>query len=375
MPNQRCTMTSEKTNQQWLLVKRPTDLLSEENFELKKTKLEPLKDGQFLLQNCYLSFDPTQRIWSSIDSYMPKVPLGDVMRAFGMGQVIESKSKRYKPGDIIFTDVGWQQYKLIDSNEKELVKPVVIPGFLDPVTMLALSITGFTAYLGIAKLAKVKAGDEVLVSGAAGAVGSMVCQIAKLKGARVIGIAGGPEKCDYLLHELGIDEAIDYKNGDVCQKIDEKLPEGLDIYFDNVGGEILDHALTKIKKHARIILCGAISQYHDINQQNIDEGNVPATKNIFNLIAHSATMQGLVLTDYMHEMPTSLLTLSKWLRQGKIKLATDMQHGFDNIPKTLNRLFTGANIGKQMLTITEPPLAKNSSWLYEQLYKLASLIK
>jgi NADPH-dependent curcumin reductase CurA len=366
-------MPMQRVNKQWLLKSRPSDLLTLEHFELAEQTVPPLTENQVLLENHYLSFDPTQRIWAAIDSYLPKVALDDVMRSFGIGQVIESTSSKYKVGDMVFTNIGWQQYKLLDLNQKEITKPVKIPGFLDPVTLLALSITGFTAYIGMTKLAKVKLGDDVLVSGAAGAVGSMVCQIAKLKGARVVGIAGGEQKCKHLIEDLAIDASIDYKNEPVNQRIDDLFPQGVDIYFDNVGGEILDHVLTKLKKHARIILCGAISQYHEVTQENIDKGISPATKNIFNLIAQSATMQGFVLTDYMQDMPKALLKLSKWVNQDKIKLDIDMQHGFDNIPQTLNRLFTGQNKGKQLLTITEPHLAKNSSWLYKYIYRLASL--
>ena len=365
-------MSNTIENRQWRLVSRPSEQISEKNFEIHTEKLQPLSENQVLLQNNYLSFDPTQRIWAVMDSYMPKVEMGEVMRAFGIGQVIESRDKRYQKGDMVFANVGWQDYKIIDTMQQEIFKPQIIPGFLDPITVLALGITGVTAYIGIQKIARVGTNDVVLVSGAAGAVGSMVCQIAKLKGARVIGIAGGKHKCSYLLDKLKIDAAIDYKTDNISEKIDHYAGDGISIFFDNVGGEVLDTALTKIRKFARIVLCGAISEYNQFSANHSKEPS--ATKNVFNLIIQSARMEGFVLTDYMKESAKSMMALHHWLEQEKIHLTIDMQKGFEEIPSTLQRLFTGENIGKQLLTLSEPALALNSSKLQEKLFRAGGYV-
>ena len=364
-------MTKTRINRQWRLVKRPTGMLTEEHFEKTTQEISNLKKNQVLIENNYLSFDPTQRIWAIVDSYVPKIPLNDVMRAFGIGQVIESQDPNYRVGDYVYGNIGWQEYKLLDTTQKDIIKPHVIPGFLDPKLVVALSITAVTAYTGIYKLAKVSEKDTVLVSGAAGAVGSAVCQIAKLKGALVIGIAGGEEKCQYLLDTLKIDAAIDYKKGNIAEQIKSKVGEGVDIYYDNVGGEMLDVTMTHLNKFARVILCGAISQYHNMTEENIKSHNTPATQNIFNLITQSATMQGFVITDYMDDLPKILIKLYHWVNQNKLKQSIDMQEHFDNIPATLNRLFEGKNIGKQLLQLKAPSLPPNKSLLKESLFKLS----
>ncbi|WP_367606586.1 NADP-dependent oxidoreductase [Legionella sp. W05-934-2] len=367
-------MTSIYTNRQWQLVSRPTGMFSQDNFSQVTEQIDTLNDGQVLVETNYLSFDPTQRIWAIIDSYVPKIPLNSVMRAFGIGQVVESKNSKFKVGDFVYGNLGWQDYKLYDPQEKDFAKPQIIPGFLDPVMVAALSITGVTAWLGMHKIAKVNAKDTVLVSGAAGAVGSMACQIAKLKGATVIGIAGGKKKCQFLLDDLGVDRAIDYQSGDLVKQIKDAVGDGIDIYFDNVGGETLEIALTHLNKFARVILCGAISQYNLLTEESIAKAEAPGTKNIFNLIAQSASMHGFVILDYMRDLPKALMTLYHWQNSGKIKQLIDMQEGFDNIPQTLQRLFEGKNIGKQLLTIRHPSRPRNSNWMVENLFKLSRFI-
>lgn len=357
------------SNQQWLLKQRPQGLFKVEDFELKQSEVSELSTGQALLKVCYLSFDPTQRIWASIDSYLPKVPLGQVMRALGIGQVVESKSSKYKVGDLVFTDVGWQQYKLLDDKVREAIKPQIVPSFLDPELFLAMSMTGSTAMIGLSHIGKVRKGQQVLISGAAGAVGSIACQIAKIKGARVIAIAGGDKKCRHLIDDLKVDAVIDYKNSDVIAEIDKQCANGIDLYFDNVGGEILDHVLLRINKRARIILCGAISQYTKINQENIEQGLTPATKNTINLIAQSASMHGFVITDYQKQIPGCLISLLAWLKKGKLQCDIDRQQGFDNIPATINRLFKGVNQGKQLLTISKPQLPLNTNKFQQVIFE------
>lgn len=364
-------MTKTRINRQWRLITRPKGMLTEEHFEKTTQSISTLKNNQVLIENNYLSFDPTQRVWASVDSYVPKIPLNEVMRAFGIGQVIESRHPQYRVGDYVYGNIGWQDYKLIDTTQIDVIKPHVIPGFLDPKLVVALSITAVTAYTGLHQLARVSAKDTVLVSGAAGAVGAIVCQIAKLKGAFVIGIAGGAQKCQYLLDTLKIDAAIDYKKGNIAEQIKSKVDKGIDIYYDNVGGEMLEAALTQLNKFARVILCGAISQYNTMTAENIKSHNTPAIKNIFNLITQSAKMQGFVMTDYIDDMPKTLMKLYHWVQKNKLKQPIDMQENFDNIPATLTRLFTGQNLGKQLLQLKEPSLPPNKSLLKESLFKLS----
>ncbi len=325
-------------------------------FELSESKVPPLQPGQVLAQTMYLSFDPTQRMWMSMETYMPMVRLGEPMRAGGIAQVIESKHPKYKPGDIVNALCGWQEYVVLEPDRTDGVPPTKLPGHLDPALTLALSVTGLTAYFGLLDIGKPKTGETVVVSGAAGATGSIVGQIAKLKGCRVIGIAGGPEKCAWLVNEAHFDAAIDYKNEEVEQRIGALCPDGVDIYFDNVGGEILDAALLHLAMHARVVLCGAISQYNVT-----DDANRYGVKNYMTLVINRGTAQGFIILDYMGRAVEGLLCLHKWVQEGKIVQQIDMQQGFENIPATLARLFTGANIGKQLLKVSDAPLPIRTS--------------
>lgn len=357
-------------NQQWCLIKRPEGLVGEEHFARRSVAVPKLTKGQALVKNLYLSFDPTQRVWSAVDSYFPKVPLGAVMRSFGIGQVIASHHPRYKKGALIFGELGWQEYALLDVKRRELVKPVVIPGFLDPVRALALGITGITAYIGTRHLAKISAGSQVLVSGAAGAVGSIVCQLAKLQGAYVVGIAGGTDKCRFVMEKLHADFCIDYQAESLATAIPNAMANGIDLYFDNVGGEALECALENLNSFAHILLCGAISQYNNIREDGIANTAYSGLKNYIHLIGKSATMQGFLFTDYMSKATKGLMALNYLVESGKLLLELDMQHGFEAIPQTFQRLFTGANTGKQLLCLSTPPLPLQSSTLQACLFRL-----
>jgi len=357
-------------NRQWLLTSRPVGLISEDNFKRHETKVPLTKDNQVLVKNVYLSFDPTQRIWSSIESYVPIIELNDVMRAFGLGQVLESKQKGFKKGDLVFYLAGWQDYCLIDFNEKQLIDPMVIPSILDPKVALALSITGLTAYFGLLDIAKLKADELVLVSGAAGAVGSMVCQLAKLKNARVVGLAGSDEKCKWLVDSLQVDAAINYKKDPIEEKLDMYCDNKIDIYFDNVGGEMLDRALARLNEHARIVLCGAISQYNEITEEALDNPDAYGPKLYANLIIKNSKMEGFVVTDYASKFQKGLMDLTRWIGRGDISCNIDLQTGFENIPNTLQRLFTGENKGKQLLQLCELPLPLNKNFITDTLIKL-----
>jgi NADPH-dependent curcumin reductase CurA len=250
-------------NRQWILKSRPQGLVERANFEWREEPVPMMRDGQFLVRNLWLSCDPTQRPWMEHDTYIPAVPLGDVMYSVSAGRVVESRHPDFKPGDHVAGAWGWQDYAVTDGSG--LVAATRIPPGVDFPTALSLfGITGLTAYFGLLDLAAPKEGDVVVVSAAAGSTGSFVAQIARLKGCRVIGIAGGEEKCAFLTKELSLDGAIDHRRKDVPARLRELCPNGIDVYFDNVGGEILDAALGNLGSGARIVLCGAISGYNDL---------------------------------------------------------------------------------------------------------------
>jgi NADPH-dependent curcumin reductase CurA len=355
----------QRTNRQWILKTRPEGLVDPSLFELKESPVPALADGQVLAQTMYLSFDPTQRAWMSMDTYMPMVPLGEPMRASGIVQVIESRHRKFKPGDIVNYLCGWQEFVVFEPDRPGLVPATKMPGHLDPALLLALSLTGLTAYFGLLEIGKPKPGDTVLVSGAAGATGSIVGQIAKLKGCHVIGIAGGADKCAWLTDELKFDAAIDYKNDDVGERLGELCPNGVDVYFDNVGGEILDAVLLHVGMHARIVLCGAISQY------NTPE-DLYGVKNYISLIINRGTAQGFIILDYLDRAIEGLLCLNKWIEDGRMQQEIDLQEGFDQVPVTLARLFTGANRGKQLLKVCDAPLPVNTSAIEKAAFKIMS---
>jgi NADPH-dependent curcumin reductase CurA len=308
----------------------------------------PLKDGQVLIRNLAFSFDPTQRGWMSMDTYIPAIPIGQTMKAGTVGQVVDSKRPGFAKGDLVQGLFGWEDYTV--SGGEGLMGLQKLPRGADPVLALSLlGTTGLTAYFGTLAVGAVKAGDTFVVSGAAGATGSVSGMIAKIKGCRVVGIAGGREKCDWLLKEAGFDAAIDYKNENVGEALTKYCPKGIDVYFDNVGGEILDHALARVADGARIVLCGAISQYNDFGTKQ-----PTGPRNYFNLILHGARMEGFLVFHFAARYPEAIAEMSKWYAEGKLKNQIDLQQGLENAPKTIIRLFTGANFGKQLLKLAEP---------------------
>jgi NADPH-dependent curcumin reductase len=338
----------ELKNRQWLLAARPVGMIKESDYRWNETTVSPLKDGEVLLRNLAFSFDPTQRGWMSMDTYVPAIPLGGVMRAAAVSQIVESKKSGFAPGDLVQGMAGWEDYTISDGQGMLALQK--LPAGTDPLLALSLlGITGLTAYFGVLDIGLPKAGETFVVSGAAGATGSVAGMLAKIKGCRVIGLAGGPQKCAWLTGEAGFDGAIDYKNENVGAALSRLCPKGIDIYFDNVGGEILDEVMARIANGARIVLCGGISQY---NQPQGIFGAGP--RNYFNLILRNARMEGYIVLKFAKRFPEAVAELARWHAEGKIKNQLDVAHGLENAPKTIIRLFTGANLGKQLLQLATP---------------------
>lgn len=336
---------AQTKNRQWLLARRPTGLVTAADFRLNEGEVPEPGEGEILVRNIYLSCDPTQRGWMARDTYVPAIPLGDVIRAFAGGEVVRSRDPRFRPGQHVQGLFGWQDYALAKPGVSGPVS--VIPDEFPITTGLsALGLTGLTAYFGLLDVGRPKRGETVVVSGAAGATGSVVGQIAKALGCRAIGIAGGKAKCDYLTGELGLDAAIDYKHDDVMGALHTLCPDGIDVFFDNVGGPILDAALATLALHGRVVLCGAISGYNQA-------GPMAGPKNYFNLVGRRGRMEGFLVLDYMDRTAEAATALGGWLREGKVKDRVDVAVGFENAPAALARLFTGDNFGKQLVKIAD----------------------
>lgn len=334
-------------NRQWLLASRPQGMVTESNFQYHEVPVPELEDGQFLVRNCYIAFEPAMRGWmDDRPSYIPPIQVGEVMRAVTTGQVVASKHPDYQPGDCVQGGFGWQEYA-VTTGKGGLMPASKIPAGASLTAPLGvLGITGLTAYFGLLDLGQPKGGETCVVSGAAGATGSIAGQIARIKGCRVIGIAGGPDKCAWLTDAARFDAAIDYKSEDVAARLRELCPDGIHIFFDNVGGEILDAVLAQIAMKARIVLCGGISRYNDEELQ-------PGPKNYFNLILQRARMEGFILVDYYRRFAEGVQELNGWLDSGQLVHQEDIQEGFANAPRTFLRLFEGKNLGKQLLKIAD----------------------
>jgi NADPH-dependent curcumin reductase CurA len=343
-------MNMTRTNGQWRLAKRPEGMIQESDFEYKEEPVRAIKDGEVLIRNLYLAFEPAMRGWvDDVPSYIPPVGIGEVMRASTVGQVIESKNPDHPKGQLVSGMLGWQQYVVSDGSPGPMGGLSAVPEGVPPYRMLSLlGGTGLTAYFGLHEIHPVKEGDNVLVSGAAGATGSVVAQIARICGAgKVVGIAGGPDKCDWLRDKAKLDGAIDYKNENVGDRIREEFPKGVDLFFDNVGGEILDATLTRMANFGRITLCGGISAY---NEKELP----PGPRNIMQIVIRRLSVRGFILIDHFANVGKAITDLSRWSASGDLIVEEDIQEGFENTPKTFLRLFQGKNLGKQLLKIAEP---------------------
>ncbi len=331
-----------QNNRQFILARRPTGAIDDNTFSLAENPVGEPADGQILVENLYLSLDPAMRGWlNDTKSYIPPVQIGETMRALGVGKVIASRHPGFAVGDHVSGLTGIQDYYLGDAQGFHKVDPQQAPL---PRYLSALGMTGMTAYFALLDVGEPKAGETVVISGAAGAVGSVAGQIAKIKGCRVVGIAGGQDKCRYLVEELGFDGAIDYKSEDVHAGLKRECPKGVDVYFDNVGGDILDAVLTRINLKARIVICGAISQYN--NKQA-----VKGPANYLSLLVNRARMEGMVVFDYASRFPEALRDIAGWLTNGQLKSKEDIVEGLETFPQTILKLFTGENFGKLVLKV------------------------
>lgn len=335
-------------NRQWLLAARPDGMIGPQNFNYVETSIPDIADGEILVKNLYLSFDPTQRNWM-VDrpGYLPPVAIGEVMRAGSVSQVVASQHGDFTIGELVQTTGCWQDYAVVAPGQGPTGVNKLPPGVSPEMMLSILGITGMTAYFGLLEHGQPKAGETVLVSGAAGATGSVVGQIAKLKGCRVVGIAGEAQKCAWLKQVAGFDEVIDYKNEDVSEKIALHCPDKWDVFFDNVGGAILEAALNHLNLYSRVVMCGGIANY------NAKEP-VPGPNNLMNLVTNRGRMQGFIILDYLPRAMEAIEALMGWVASEEIVYQVDMQEGFNNIPSTLQRLYTGENLGKQLLKIADP---------------------
>lgn len=335
------------SNGQWRLAARPTGMVDESHFEYVEEPLPKADTGEVVVRNLYISFDPAMRGWlNDVKSYVPPVQIGEVMRASAVGQVVESRHPDYQEGELVTGMFGWQQYARVGASELPLVR---VSRKTSP--HLALSVfggTGLTAYFGVLEVGRLCEGDAVLVSGAAGATGSVAAQIAQVKGAsRVVGIAGGKQKCDWLLKEAELDSVIDYKSENLRRRLREEFPRGVNFFFDNVGGETLDTTLLHMANHGSVVLCGAISQYNEKRPP-------PGPRNYMQIVIRRLTVRGFIVIDYLEQSERALAELEQWVRDGRIAHAEDIQEGIKNAPRTLMRLFLGENLGKQLLKVADP---------------------
>jgi NADPH-dependent curcumin reductase CurA len=331
-------------NRRLVLAERPTQNVEENTVRLEEVDMPQPGAGEAVVRNRYLSIDPTIRTWmDDAPGYLPPIGIDEVIRSGGVGEVVSSNSDRYSEGDLVFGMTGWQDFALADEGANTMQ---VLPPGIDPTAALSVfGTTGMTAYFGLIDVGKIKEGDTVVVSGAAGATGSTVGQIARLKGAaRVVGIAGTPEKCEWLVEELGYDAAINYRDDEVAKRLREACPDGIDLFFDNVGGELLDICLGQLALRGRVVLCGAIATYNE-------KGKIQGPSNYRALIARRGRMEGFIILDYIGRFPEAQAEMAGWIGEGKIKYATHIVKGLEHAPDALNLLFTGGNTGKVIVEL------------------------
>lgn len=336
-------------NQQWTVGEHPTKEVGHQHFKYQESSVPQLEAGQILIKSHYLNIAPVMRMYMMKDgggfSTEKLLSIGDVIHGRGVGEVIDSQHPEYKSGDYVHGQLGWQTYKISSVTQQEKFVKMKRRGVPIHNGLSALGMTGYSAYCGFIHKGLPHEGDVVLVSGAAGGVGSMVVQIAKAIGcSSVIGIAGGPEKCN-IVEGLGADATIDYKNDNVAERLDELLPDGYDVFFDNVGGPIFDASLNHLKRGSRVVLCGAISEYA------MKEPYIP--QNTFKIRRKAASLNGFFVYEHKHQFEEAETNMASWIKDKKLKALVDMDHGFDRMPHALIGLYTGTNIGKRMVKVSE----------------------
>ena len=327
------------TNRQITLAKRPEGDVSADCFAPVDGPVPQSGPGQVLVKVDWLSIDPTIRMWMAMDTYLPAIEIGAPIRSAGMGRVIESNNDDIPVGTMLFGTPGWQEYAVMGPKDQ------VVPEGVDPTAALSVfGITGLTAYFGLMEIGQPKEGETVVVSGAAGATGSVAGQIAKLNGCRVVGIAGSDEKCRWLTEELGFDAAINYRTENVAKALKDACPDGIDVFFDNVGGEILEAALANLALRGRVVMCGAISQYNDAVPP-------PGPRNLSVLISKRGRMEGFIILDFLPRAGEAIAQLATWVMSGQLKYKVDVMEGLENAPEALRKLFSGANEGKMLVKV------------------------
>jgi len=330
-------------NQVWRLRKRPVGEIADDVLSLEKETVPEPAEGQFLFRMNYLSLDPTNRIWmSDMDQYMPPVALNDPMRGVVCGTVVKSRHPDFAAGDVVSGLGVWADYQL--GTPATMGKMQTPPGVSVADAFGLFAVVGPTAYFGLLDLSEPKAGETVVVSAAAGAVGSIVGQIARIKGCRAVGLAGTNAKCKWIVEELGFDAAINYKKENVAEALKRACPKGIDVYFDNVGGDILDACFKQMNLGGRIPTCGLISQYNAT-------GEVPGPRNYPMILMQRLKVQGFIVLDFAHRYPEAIMALGQWMQEGKLKFKVDMYEGMESAVKTLRRLYTGDHTGKLMLHV------------------------
>lgn len=331
------------TNRVWRLRKRPVGVIGDDVLSLEKEQVPEPGEGQFVFRLNYLSLDPTNRIWmSDMDQYMPPVAVGEVMRGVVCGTVVKSKNAGFAVGDIVSGLGSWAEYQVGTPATLGKMGPLGGVPVADAFGLFAA--IGPTAYFGLIDIGAPKAGETVVVSAAAGAVGSVVGQIARIMGCRAVGLAGSDEKCKWIVNELGFDAAINYKTENVAEALKRTCPKGIDVYFDNVGGDILDACLKQMNLKGRIPVCGLISQYNAT-------GEVPGPRNYPMILMQRLRVEGFIILDYASRYPEAIGALGQWMQEGKLKFRVDMHEGFENAVATLRKLYTGENQGKLMLHV------------------------
>lgn len=331
-------------NHQFRLSSRPVGIPNAGNWSYVEEPVRELRKGELLVKVQYISLDPAMRGWiSDRKSYIPPVGIGEVMRALALGCVVSSQNPNFAAGDYVSGGLGVQEYAISDGNGIFKIDPRIAQL---PAHLSVLGMPGMTAYFGLLDTGQPNPGDTVVVSAAAGAVGAVVGQIAKIKNCRAIGIAGGPDKCRYIVDELGFDAAIDYKAEEIYGDIQKHCPKGVDVYFDNVGGEILDAALSRLARGARIVICGAISQYNNT-------GPIQGPKNYLSLLVNRASMKGMLVMDYQSRFPQAIREMAGWMAEGSLKQREHIVEGLEKFPEAFLMLFTGANFGKLEIKVAD----------------------